>query len=634
MRRAFLCLILLLLVPPFVTAQSVVPRTSNAIELGAATALLRDRDGTIDLDAARRAWREGRFSIAPSTPRYRAGDRATWLRVEFDLTADPARSTRLFELEAVRPSLVDLTVFDAQDEATPLATYSGGIAVPGSAYDRLFAIKLGSLPATRLVVYGRIVSDYAPELTSRLVTAEDVAARERSFERLLGPLEGAVLALSVLLLALWGGQREKLLPFGAFLVLSALTVVHMLLGQDRHVWPALLQAPLVNEMVFLAAISALLGCALRFTEGWLATRSYAPRLGSALLTASVLLPVLLLGGCIASPRFALLVLTLVVATALLLLLSATAAAARARVPGVWLYFVFGSPMMIGLAIRLAAANGLLRWADGMPYMSFFTLAALSLGIAFGLADASRRKLLAMVELRTQQLANANEELQRLSDGRNRLLGVVAHDVRAPLASMVTAAELLRTGKLAPEEAPSLLDLVAANGRATLAMLEDLLDLSAIEGGTIPIELRPTDVRAVLQERVRLLQPLLNTREIRIDGVALEALADPLRLGQALDNLLSNAAKFSPETAPIDLHLHRIDGHALLDVADRGSGLTESELQRLFTPFAPGDRRPVAGRSTGLGLAIVKRLIELQQGRIEVHPRAGGGTIFRIRLKAA
>jgi signal transduction histidine kinase len=304
------------------------------------------------------------------------------------------------------------------------------------------------------------------------------------------------------------------------------------------------------------------------------------------------------------------------------------------VQGTWLFIAFGVPMLVGAVVRVAAANGLLPWSEGMPYMSFVTMIALALGITFGLADASRRRLQAMVDLRTRQLADANDSLRALSDGRNRLLGVVAHDVRAPLASMVTAAELLRAGQVESTDAPPLLDLVAANGRATLVMLEDLLDLAAIESGTIPVELRPIDILAVVQERTRLLRPLLGTRDVQIEGAPLQAMADKVRLGQALDNLLSNAAKFSPAGAPVALSVHCDNGDAMIDVADRGTGLTDAELQRLFAPFSPGLRKPEIGRSTGLGLAIVKRLVELQGGRVEAHPRPDGGTIFRILLVPA
>jgi signal transduction histidine kinase len=327
--------------------------------------------------------------------------------------------------------------------------------------------------------------------------------------------------------------------------------------------------------------------------------------------------------------------TLFLGSGLLLVLAAVLRALHARAPGTWIFIAFGVPMLIGASLRLAAANSLLPWAEGMPYISFITMVALALGITFGLADGSRRHLQAMVNLRTRQLADANESLAALSEGRNRLLGVVAHDVRAPLASIVTAAELLRADQIAAKDAPKLLDLVAANGRATLQMLEDLLDLSAIESGTIPVELRPVDLRAVVQERAHLLQPLLGARDVQIDGPPLQAMADRRRLGQALDNLLSNATKFSPAGAPIALTVHRDeDGHVVIDVADRGAGLTDAELKRLFAPFTPGARRPEIGRSTGLGLAIVKRLVELQNGRVEAHPRPDGGTIFRILLQPA
>jgi signal transduction histidine kinase len=565
-------------------------------------------------------------------PRHHAGDGASWLRIELDLRNDPGRKERWIEIEAIRPSLVELYVFDAHDETVPLLVYRGGLEFRGTAPDRLYASAIGGVGATELVVYGRMLADFAPELRMRLVTERDAFARERRLERYLGPLEGSVVGLVVLLLALWVGGRDRLLLSGAALVATCLVVMHLLLGQDRRLWPDALQEPRVNQFLFLAAIGFFMGCALRFADRWLNTRSYAPRLSRVLRTVSLVVPILIVVLPNLMPRAVLLFLTVLVAIAIATMFAAILRAGLARAQGTWLLAAFGVPMIGSAMLRLAAANGLLPWVEGMPYMSFVGMIALALGLTIGLAEASRRRLQAMVDLRTRQLERANAELQALSDGRNRLLGVVAHDVRAPLASMVTAAEMLRAKQVEDTDAPALLDLVAANGRATLAMLEDLLDLSAIESGTIPVALRPTDLLAVTQERVRLLRPLLGTRAVRIDGELCNAMADPLRLGQALDNLLSNAAKFSPAAAPIELTVHRNGEHAMLDVGDRGTGLTEVELQRLFTPFSPGGRRPAIGRSTGLGLAIVKRLVELQSGRVEAHPRADGGTIFRILLK--
>jgi signal transduction histidine kinase len=626
-------LLLLLAVPHGAEAQRVTPMLSDPIELGSATWVLRDRDGTIDLEAAREAWHAGRFTApAGAVPRHHAGDGASWLRIELDLRNDPGRKERWLEVEAIRPRLVELYVFDGRDEGAPLLVYRGGLELSGTAPDRLYASPIGDVAAGELVVYGRMIADFAPELRVRLITGRDAAARERQLERYLGPLEGGVLGLTVLLLALWLSARERLLLSGAALMMSCLVVLHFLLGQDRSLWPDMLEQSQLNQFLFLLAIGAFLGCGLRFTDCWLNTRTYAPRLSRVMDAASIAVPLLFVLLPRLVPREILIILTALVGAVMVIIFLAILRAVRERAHGTVLFVAFGLPMMVGGTLRLAAANGLLPWAEGLPYISFVTMIALALGITIGLADASRRRLQAIVDLRTRQLEHANAELQALSDGRNRLLGVVAHDVRAPLASMVTAAELLRANQVEASDGPALLDLVAANGRATLAMLEDLLDLAAIESGTIPVALRQIDLRAVAQERVRLLRPVLGAREIRIDGDLCNAMADPLRLGQALDNLLSNAAKFSPASAPIELMVHGNGEHAMLDVADRGAGLTDRELQRLFTPFSPGARRPSIGRSTGLGLAIVKRLVELQSGRVEAHPRTDGGTIFRILLR--
>ncbi|GIL41748.1 sensor histidine kinase [Roseiterribacter gracilis] len=630
---ACVAVLLLFAAPDAAFAQRVTPTDSTAVELGSATWVLRDPAGTLDLGAARAAWREGRFTApAGAVPRHHAGDGASWLRIELDLQNDPGRGERWIEFEAIRPRVVELYVLDRNDESKPLLTYRGGLEITGSAPDRLFATPIGTVGATDLVLYGRMVADFTPELRTRLVTERDAVARERRLERYLGPLEGGVIGLSILLLALWIGARDRMLLSGAGLVTSCLVVVHVLMGQDRKIWPSVLQPASINEPLFLLAIGALMCGGLRFSNSWLGTNRYAPRLSRVLRVVSIIVPIAFVLVPLFAPRSKLLLLTVLVGSSMFLLAAAIFRAAIARAQGTWLFIAFGVPMLVAALVRIMSANGLLPWSEGMPYMSFITMIALALGITFGLADASRRRLQAMVDLRTRQLADANDSLRALSDGRNRLLGVVAHDVRAPLASMVTAAEMLRVGQLDSKDAPPLLDLVAANGRATLVMLEDLLDLAAIESGTIPVDLRSTDILSVAQERAHLLRPLLGTRAVQIDGAPLQAMADKVRLGQALDNLLSNAIKFSPAGAPISLTVHRDNGFAMIDVADRGTGLTDIELQRLFAPFSPGIRQPEIGRSTGLGLAIVKRLVELQSGRVEAHPRPDGGTIFRILLK--
>lgn len=633
---AALFLLVLFATLPGAAQQPVAPTGAGTVELGASTWVLRDANGTLDLAGAQAAWRAGKFA-APATavPRHHAGDGASWMRVELDLRDDPARDDRIIEFEAIRPRLVELYVFERGDETSPRVTYRGGVEIPNSAPDRLYAASLAKVGATDLVVYARLVADFTPELRMRFVTQREALARERTLERYLGPLEGVVLGLTALLVALWARQpQQRLLLSGAVLVSCCMAVVHILMGQDRLVWPRVTQQPEVSQFLFTLAIGAFMCVGLRFTAQWLGTATYAPRLARfmravaiAVLLLFTLLPLLL-------PRQVLLIVTLLLGSTLLLMLAAVARAIRAGAPGTWIFVGFGVPMLLGAAVRLLAANAILPWSEGMPYISFITMVALAMGITFGLADASRRALQSMVDLRTSQLAAANDSLQRLSDGRNRLLGVVAHDVRAPLASIVTAAELLRHKQIDEADAPPLLDLVAANGRATLAMLEDLLDLSAIESGTIPVELRPTDLLSVAQERTHLLQPLLGNRDVRIQGAPLQAMADRVRLGQALDNLLSNATKFSPTGAPIELFVHSDNGRAMIDVADRGAGLADAELRRLFQPFAPGERRPETGRSTGLGLAIVKRLVELQRGHVEAHPRPDGGTVFRILLEPA
>ncbi len=279
---------------------------------------------------------------ASAVPRHHAGDGASWMRIDLDLRNDPGRTERLIEFEAIRPRIVELYVF-SKDEATELLSYRGGLEVPGSAPDRLYATSIGGANATELVLYARLVADFTPELRLRFVTERGAFERERRLERYLGPLEGGVIGLTLLLLALWVGRREQLLLGGATLVCCCMVVVHLLMGQDRRIWPEALQQPVVNEILFTLAIGLFMCCALRFTARWLTTETYAPRLARVMRAASWVVVIAFVGLPRLMPREILLIMSVLLGGSLVLMFAAVIRAARARAPGTWIFLVLRRP---------------------------------------------------------------------------------------------------------------------------------------------------------------------------------------------------------------------------------------------------------------------------------------------------
>lgn len=244
---------------------------------------------------------------------------------------------------------------------------------------------------------------------------------------------------------------------------------------------------------------------------------------------------------------------------------------------------------------------------------------------------------------SDQKARADEqniELRRLSELKNSLLGMAAHDLRNPAAIIQMMTSILRNAALnrPPEERQRMLDDIHRQTEHMLALLDDLLDLSLIESGTVSVARESVDLPLALQEAQARHQMLANPKQIRI---ALEAPregslhADPLRLRQVLDNLISNAVKFSPAGGTVTVSAERCDTEWKIAVRDEGPGLQEEDRAKLFQPFGKLSARPTGGeKSTGLGLAIVKRVVLAQGGTIKVDSNPGDGATFWFTLRAS
>lgn len=231
-----------------------------------------------------------------------------------------------------------------------------------------------------------------------------------------------------------------------------------------------------------------------------------------------------------------------------------------------------------------------------------------------------------------------QQLLELNDLKNRFLGVAAHDLRSPIAVVLGYVRLLEAEALGPiaDAQREVLGRVAASCHAMTELVDDLLDVSAIESGRLELRAAPTAMVPFLvqchaeQERLA-----------RLKGIELRlALEEPLpdvridaaRVGQVIANLVGNAVKFSHPGTTVTLGARVVDGALELRVEDQGQGIPAEELSRLFLEFGRTSVKPTAGeRSTGLGLAIVKRIVDAHGGRAWAESRVGEGSIFRFTL---
>ena len=243
------------------------------------------------------------------------------------------------------------------------------------------------------------------------------------------------------------------------------------------------------------------------------------------------------------------------------------------------------------------------------------------------------------ELAAQKAAieQQNEELRRLQTLKNSFLGMAAHDLRNPLGLIQTSLYLLLDPDthLAPAQQEYLCKSMQRQTRHMLTLLDDLLDVTTIEARQLALRPQPIDLRQFLTESVKqqaeLAQPkgTLVILESVPDG---QVVADPDRLDQLMDNLISNAVKYSPPGSRVRVSAQRVESGWRVNVQDEGPGITGQDRQRLFQDFAQLSARPTGGeKSIGLGLAIARRIVDAHGGQIGVDSEPGHGATFWFTL---
>lgn len=243
-------------------------------------------------------------------------------------------------------------------------------------------------------------------------------------------------------------------------------------------------------------------------------------------------------------------------------------------------------------------------------------------------------------LRDQEQAHLRQ-LVELNELKNRFLGMAAHDLRSPLTVIQGFVKVLIKGRLGPvtDAQKEMLDRVFASSQKMLNLINDLLDVAAIEAGRLSLDLREVDLPAFLRECHRSHVMIAEAKSIRLDLDVPDrlppVLADCSRLEQVVGNLIGNAVKFSyPETTTV--LRARMDGNEIaVSVTDQGQGIPADEIPDMFSDFARTSVKPTGNeKSTGLGLAITQRIVQAHGGTISVASEVGRGSTFTFTLPVA
>jgi GAF domain-containing protein len=238
-----------------------------------------------------------------------------------------------------------------------------------------------------------------------------------------------------------------------------------------------------------------------------------------------------------------------------------------------------------------------------------------------------------------EIQDKNRQLTEASQHKSQFLANMSHELRTPLNAIIGVSEMLREDAEEAEQDLEPLDRVLGAGRHLLALINDILDLSKIEAGRMELQIETFRLAPLIADVVKTIEPLAAKNENRIaakcDGAIGTLHADPMRLRQALLNLMSNANKFTEKgTITISARQGQEDGRdwVAIAVADTGIGMTPEQMGKLFQEFSQADAsttRKYGG--TGLGLAISKRFCQMMGGDITVESQPGCGSTFTIRL---
>ncbi len=255
-------------------------------------------------------------------------------------------------------------------------------------------------------------------------------------------------------------------------------------------------------------------------------------------------------------------------------------------------------------------------------------------------EQERSSLAERVAEQTFELRRANAELARAARLKDEFLASMSHELRTPLNAILGIAEGMADQLYGPlnERQIRSLHLVEQSGRHLLALIDDILDVSKIESGQLTLDLSLVPVAATCNSCLQLIRQTANDKSIRVsfskDDAVTHMRADQRRLKQILINLLSNAVKFTPDNGEIGLEVRGEPEQNLvhLTVWDKGIGIAEADVGRLFRPFVQLDSS-LARRynGTGLGLALVKRLAEMHQGSVRVESKVNEGSRFTVTL---
>ncbi len=236
------------------------------------------------------------------------------------------------------------------------------------------------------------------------------------------------------------------------------------------------------------------------------------------------------------------------------------------------------------------------------------------------------------------LETQNQKLNELNNTKNKLMGMTCHDLRNPITSIRGFSKFMldKGDAISKNSLTECLQNIYAASDNMLELINDLVDITAIESGKLNLNLRPDSFVNLVNEKIKMYVPLAENKKIKLHSNLSQETPifkfDSNRIGQVLDNLIGNAIKFSPQGKNVSITVSSNDQGALCSVKDEGPGILPEDQDKLFVPFQKLTAKPTGGEaSSGLGLGIAKRMVEAHGGKLWVESEPGNGADFRFQI---
>lgn len=241
-----------------------------------------------------------------------------------------------------------------------------------------------------------------------------------------------------------------------------------------------------------------------------------------------------------------------------------------------------------------------------------------------------------LEEKNRQIEQQNDELQMMNVEKNEFLGIVAHDLKNPLSGIQGLASILEDSAHSPETVKQIAEVIIRGSEKMFDLVKNLLDVNQLERGGRKYEIQPLNIAWTLMPIVESYHARAEEKNITIHFAppeqAIVCFADSMAMSQVLDNLVSNAIKYSPPDKQIWVDIQEKPTTICIAIRDEGPGLSDDDKSKLFGKFARLSAQPTGGEhSTGLGLSIVKKMVEAMNGKVWCESELGKGATFLVEF---